>query len=477
MNIKILPSSLTRILLHSWILVVFFSSCLQKSNDPERQRPNILLILADDLGYGDLGCYGGREIPTPHIDGLASEGIRFTDAHVTCSVCGPSRVGLLSGIYQQRIGCYWNPDLWASNGWQLPDTLKILPQLLNEAGYVTGHIGKWNIAPDSRPYVDEGYDVMLWKGAYYPDEDGTYQGVDRPDFKIEPHGWGPPRPDAEYLTDRLTRHAIDFIERHQQEPFFLYLAYNAPHTPLQADIRYKEIFKNLREEPNQIYAGMVSSLDENIGKITARLKELDLEKNTMVIFTSDNGPARGGTYIRGWPDDWPETLLGTAGPLRGHKAQQFEGGHREPFIIRWPEVLPKGQAYTKLTSTLDLLPTLCMAAGAQIPENLTVDGVDLLPFMTGKNRNAPHDTLFWMTHNQGAVRMGDWKLLIDSDTSQLLFNLQEDLAEEYDISKLHPEIVSHLLQSWKDWSEPFPISFSDRTKFTVRQGRKEYGVK
>lgn len=469
MSIKILTVSPVRLLLIFLVLIVFISSCSRKSKDPEKSRPNIILILADDLGYGDLGCYGGRNIPTPHIDRLSTEGIRFTDAHVTCAVCGPSRLGLLSGIYQQRIGCYWNPDLWASNGWQLPDTLKILPQLLKEAGYVTGHIGKWNISPDSRPYVDEGYDVMMWKGAYYPDEDGTYQGVDRPDFKIEPHGWGPPRPDAEYLTDRLTRDALGFIERNQDESFFLYLAYNAPHTPLQADIKYKEIFKDLKDEPNRIYAGMVSSLDENIGKILARLEELDLEKNTMVVFTSDNGPARGGPYIRGWHDDWPQTLLGSAAPLRGHKAQSFEGGHREPFLIRWPGVIEQGKVYSGLTSTLDLLPTLCNVAGVHLSENQVLDGVDLLPFITGKNQKAPHEILFWMTHNQGVVRQGEWKLIIESDTSQLLFNLRTDLAEENDLSSAHPETVNRLLEVWADWSDPFPVSFTDQTKFTVHK--------
>jgi len=469
MRIKILSSSTVRIIILFLVPIVVISSCTRKSKDPEKSRPNILLILADDLGYGDLGCYGGRDIPTPHIDRLSVEGIRFTDAHVTCAVCGPSRLGLLSGIYQQRIGCYWNPDLWASHGWQLPDTLKILPQLLKEAGYVTGHIGKWNISPDSRPYVDEGYDVMMWKGAYYPDENGTYQGVDRPDFKIEPHGWGPPRPDAEYLTDRLTRDALGFIERNQDKSFFLYLAYNAPHTPLQADIKYKEIFKELKDEPNRIYAGMVSSLDENIGKILTRLEDLDLEKNTMVIFTSDNGPARGGPYIRGWPDEWPETLLGSAEPLRGHKAQSFEGGHREPFLIRWPDMIEQGKVYPGLTSTLDLLPTLCNIAGVRLPENQILDGVDLLPFIRGENQNAPHEMLFWMTHNQGVVRQGEWKLIIDSDSSQLLFNLRTDLSEENDLSSSHPDMVNRLLEAWEDWSEPFPVSFTDQTKFTVHK--------
>jgi arylsulfatase A-like enzyme len=284
---------------------------------------------------------------------------------------------------------------------------------------------------------------------------------------MEPHGWGPPRPDAEYLTDRLTRHAIDFINKHREEPFFLYLAYNAPHTPLQADIKYKEIFKNLKDEPNRIYAGMVSSLDENIGKILDLLDELGLAQNTLVTFTSDNGPARGGKYIRGWKEDWPETLLGSAGPLRGHKGQRFEGGHREPFIIRWPDVLSKGQEYTGLTSTLDLYPTFCNAAGAPYPENVTLDGVDLIPVITGKNRNVPHDTLFWMTHNQGAVRVGDWKLIITSDTTRLLFNLAVDLAEETDLSGQYPGRVNELLQSWKDWSQSFPVSFAEKTKFTV----------
>ncbi|MBR9999152.1 MAG: sulfatase-like hydrolase/transferase [Cyclobacteriaceae bacterium] len=444
--------------------------CSPESGKHEIQPPNVLLILADDLGYGDLGCYGGQDIPTPHIDRLASEGIRFTDAHVTCSVCGPSRVSLLSGIYQQRLGCYWNPDLWDTNGWQLPDSLEILPEVLRSAGYVTGHIGKWNVAPDSRPYVDEAFDVMMWKGAYYPDEDGTYPGVDRPNFRIEPHGWGPPRPEAEYLTDRLTRHAINFIEQHQEDPFFLYLAYNAPHTPLQADIKYQEIFKDLGDEPNRIYAGMVTSMDENVGRILVRLTELGLDQNTLVIFASDNGPARGGSYIPGWPEGWPETLLGSAGPLRGHKGQPYEGGHREPFIIRWPAVLDEGGVYSELSSILDLFPTICEAAGVQHNRQNTYDGVNLLPHLSGENHEPPHDTLFWMTHNQGAVRAGDWKLIIESDTSQLLFNLQDDLAEQSDLSGSNPEMVSSLLQAWKTWSAPFPVSYTDKTKFTVRNG-------
>jgi arylsulfatase A-like enzyme len=446
------------------------TSCSVRQNQDQdsKDQPNIVMILVDDLGYGDVGCYGGENIPTPNIDRLATEGVRFTDAHVMCSVCGPSRVALLTGRYQQRMGVYWNPDLWHQYTWGPPDSILLLPQVMKKAGYVTGHIGKWNITPEALPYVDECYDLMNWKGAYYPNDTGVYLGVDGPGFRIEPNGWGPPKPGVEYLTDRLTRHAIEFIENHQAEPFFLYLAYNAPHTPLQADIKYKEIFKDLKDEPNRVYAGMVSSIDENIGKILVKLAELDLDQNTMVVFTSDNGPANWRWYDLGWPEDWPLTLIGSAGMLRGYKAQRYEGGHREPFIIRWPAELKPGQVYTKTTSTLDLFPTFYSVTGVQIEENLYLDGVNLIPYIKGEKENAPHDTLFWMIHNQGAVRAGNWKLFIESDTSMQLYNLMEDLSERNDLAIQYPDIVKQLLDSWKDWNEPFPVSVSEQTKFTVK---------
>jgi arylsulfatase A-like enzyme len=449
---------------------VLFISCSVKENGEKntKDQPNIVMILVDDLGYGDVGCYGGKNIPTPNIDRLAAEGVRFTDAHVMCSVCGPSRTALLTGRYQQRMGVYWNPDLWPRNAWGPPDSILLLPQVMKKAGYVTGHIGKWNITPEALPYVDECYDLMNWKGAYYPNDTGAYLGVDCPDFFYEPNGWGPPDSGAEYLSDRLTRHAMEFIENHQAEPFFLYLAYNAPHTPLQADIKYKEMFKDLENEPNRIYAGMVSSIDENIGKLQAKLAELNLEENTIVAFTSDNGPANWGSYTRGWPEDWPLTLIGSAGVLRGHKGQRYEGGHREPFIIRWPAELTPGQVYTHLTSTFDLFPTFMNVTGFQVDEPLYLDGVDLMPYLKGENPNAPHDTLYWMTHNQAAVRAGDWKLIIKSDTTMELYNLKDDLSETVDLTAVYPDIVEQLVNSWEIWSQDFPVSASEQTKFTIQ---------
>ncbi|MFC2112523.1 sulfatase [Bacteroidota bacterium] len=435
----------------SMVLAVFISC----SSEEEPDKPNILLIYVDDLGYGDPGCYGGTDIMTPNMDRLAAEGVRFTDAHVTCAVCGPSRMGLLTGMYQQRLGVYWNNDVWKEHGWLFPEDVKVIPQVVKEAGYVTGHIGKWNISEFAQPFVDEAHDVMLWKGAYYPDEDGHYQGVNEGDFNPEPHGWGPPREGAEYLTDRLTRHATDFIENHKTEPFFLYLAYNAPHTPAQADRKYDEIYSHLEPEPYRIYAGMVSSLDENIGKVLDKLDETGLSENTLVVFASDNGPARGGSYIRGWLEDWPRVLMGSAGPLNGNKGNRYEGGHREPFIIKWPSKLEGGQVYGGLTSTLDILPTIANAAGAGLPQQ-TLDGVDLMPFLLEEKQEAPHDTLYWMTQNQAAVRAGDWKLILFPKGRAELYNLADDLGEQNDLSEEKPELVKELIAAIQDWSKDYP---------------------
>lgn len=444
----------------SLIVLGICLACISCNRPSELKSPNILLIFVDDLGYGDPGCYGGQDINTPRIDQLASEGIRFTDAHVTCAVCGPSRVGLLSGIYQQRLGCYWNNDLWAQNGWELSENITVLPEALKASGYATGLIGKWNISEDARPYFDEAHDVMLWKGAYYPDPDGTYKGVNTGDFNPEPHGWGPPGEGAVYLTDRLTGHALDFIDRHQSTPFFLYLAYNAPHTPLQADRKYNEIYKHLEPEPYRIYAGMVSSLDENIGKVLDKLKDKGLEDNTLLIFASDNGPARGAKYIKGYHEHWPPTLLGSAGPLNGNKGNRLEGGHREPFIIRWPAKLESGQEYNKLTSTLDIYPTICKAAGVDLPTGQNFDGVDLLPFLLEQNNEAPHDTLYWMTHSQAAIRAGQWKLILSKGNKVELFDLENDIGEKNDISMNHPDLCQELVSSIKNWNmdHPDPIA-------------------
>lgn len=335
------------------------------------ERPNIVFIFVDDLGYGDIGCYGGKEIPTPAIDSLAENGVRFTDAYVTAPVCAPSRIGLLTGAYQQRLGVYANPDIDRvfNSRKPFPQGHLLLPQALADGGYVTGMVGKWNITPDPAEFVDEVHSVMKFDGGYYANPDGTFPGVNGT-RKNTSEGWGPPRDDAPYLTDRLTDDAIAFVQRHREDPFFLYLSYNAPHNPMQADRKYDQVFSHILPEPRRIYCGMVASLDENIGRLLAALEKTGLDQETLVVFMSDNGPEVRDDYTLGLP-----------GELRGHKYKLYEGGIREPLIMRWPGQFQPGGVYRKPVSALDLYPTFCAAGGVSLPKNTTLDGVDLLPFM------------------------------------------------------------------------------------------------
>ncbi len=297
---------------------------------PQTSRPNIILIFADDFGYGDAGCYGGSLVPTPNIDRLAAGGVRCTDGYATAPVCAPSRCGIMTGAYNQRFGMQWNDD---RGKYVIPVDHKLLPEALKAAGYRTGHIGKWNIPRDHTAVFDETYATMDWEGDYFPGPDGKYFGVDNPDqhASAKVQGiWGPERPGEEYLTDRLGRHAVEFIERHKGSPFFLYLAFNAVHTPLHAKKADQSRFAHIAEEPLRFYAAMVSSLDENIGRVLDTLKSEGLESDTLVVFTSDNGPAKGPVKV--WRDSWPaQCPLGSAGPLNGRKAQFLEGGFREPY--------------------------------------------------------------------------------------------------------------------------------------------------
>jgi arylsulfatase A-like enzyme len=440
------------------------------------QKPNIILIFADDLGYGDVGCYGGQLVPTPAIDSLARDGVRCTDGYATAPVCAPSRFGLLTGAYQQRFALQWNEDqhLRVRSRLQLPDSHRTLPEALRAAGYVTGHLGKWNFVRDVKTCVDEAQDVMDWEGDYFPGQDGRYVGVDdpqKPDSgKI--HGiWGPQHPGAEYLTDRIGRHAVEFIEKHKARPFFLYLAFNAVHSPWHAKAADRARFAHL-QPPLDLYAAMTATMDENIGRVLAKLKELGLEENTLVVFASDNGPAMGSARIKDWPQGWPEkVLVGSAGPLNGYKGQYLEGGIREPFIWRWPAQLKAGAQYRQPVSTMDLYATFLAAAGVPVPAGTRLDGVNLLPYLTGAKIGAPHEVLFWKNGTEGAVRQGDWKLLVSARDPQLrLFNLAEDVGEKRDLSSEKPELTQRLHQAWRDWSATLPPRAADQ------QARKAGGA-
>ncbi|MFO1448385.1 MAG: sulfatase-like hydrolase/transferase [Opitutaceae bacterium] len=427
------------------------------------QRPNLIVILTDDLGYGDPGCYGGKLVPTPAIDSLAAGGIRFTNAYATAPVCGPSRCGLLTGAYNQRFGCQWNEDEWPQQGmaYKIPAGHLTLPEALRAAGYVTGHLGKWNITRDPRQCFDEVADVIGFEADYFPDAAGHYQGMDEPVRKNSKKVMGvsgPERPGDEYLTDRLGRHAVEFIERHQrgEKPFFLFLSFNAPHSPYHAKSTDMAKMGDIRPEPLNYYAAMVASLDENIGRVLAKLESAGIAENTVVVFTSDNGPT--GALRVGWKDHWPkELIVGSAGPLRGHKGQFLEGGVREPFLVRWPARLPAGRLFHAPVSTMDIFPTLSAAAGASLPDSTRLNGVDLLPYLLSHHSGAPHPVLYWKNGEQGAIREGDWKLLIDSaSASPQLYHLASDIGEAHDRAHLEPAVVQRLHQSWREWSSTLP---------------------
>lgn len=431
--------------------VLAFAVLLPAAVVAVENKPNIILIVADDMGYGDPGCYGGTAVPTPNIDRLARGGVRFTDAYVTAPLCAPSRCGILTGAYNQRFGMRTNTD----NRYKLPADQKVLPEALASAGYLTAHFGKWNISRPAKVACVEVYDLMDFAAAYVPNAKGQFPGVDGvPMDKSTPWGWDEDGSHG-YLTDRISDDAVSFIDRHVGDRFFMYLGYNAPHSPFQAPASYRERFPQAPDLPNQVYDAMVACLDEGIGRVLASLERHGLLENTLVVFTSDNGPTRGAREIINWPADWAEVpLIGSAGSLRGHKGNLLEGGIREPFIMHWPARLKGGATYRKPVSTLDLYPTFCEAGGATLPSGTVLDGVSLLPFLDDgpEKSGTPHDRLFWDFGAGYAVRWGDWKLLGDSkEQSVQLFNLRADQGEREDLAAQHPEIVSRLTADWKAW--------------------------
>ena len=436
-------------------------------------RPNIIVIIADDLGYGDVGCYGGRTVRTPNIDALAAQGVRFTSAYVTAAVCSPSRAGLMTGRYPQRHGYEFNTSGRDDViGLALDETT--LGDLLKSAGYATGLVGKWHLgkSPEHHP-LSRGFDEffgMTGGGSQY----ATPRTRDIVTF---PKGYGVPetrnaifrgRDEVQedvYLTDAFTREAVDFIRRHKDRPFFLYLSYSAPHTPLQAKAADVERNAHLESEAARVYAAMISSLDDGIGQVTALLEELGLAENTLVVFFSDNG---GALYVEGANNS----------PLNGGKRYQYEGGLRIPFIMKWPAQFGSGVVYDRPVSTLDLYPTFAEAANAEKRPDRSRDGQDLARFITGQRLGSPHETLFWRAGANLAVRKGEWKLwlvnyaapgsadtnhrllpLIDYPVSSpygqkvLLFDLSDDIGETTNVAEANPDVVLELRNILDGWAE------------------------
>ncbi len=416
------------------------------------RKPNIVVILADDLGYGELGCQGNPEIPTPNIDSIARNGVRFTDGYVTAPVCCPSRAGLMTGRYQTRFGHELNAIGLQNKqpGVGLPLSETTLASALKSAGYATGMTGKWHLggSPQFHPQ-QRGFDEFfgfLHEGHFYvpPPYAGVKGHLRNPEPPYDEENpilrGTQPTQEKEYLTNAFTREAVNFIEKHKQHPFFLYVPFNAIHSPMQALEPYLNRFTRIEDLHRRIFAAMLTSLDEGVGRILTKLRESGLEDNTLIFFLSDNG---GPT----------EELTSNNKPLRGGKGQLFEGGIRIPFMAQWKGRLRPGQVRKDPVISMDIFATAAAAAGATTVRAL--DGVDLMPYLTGAKKAAPHETLFWRYGQSAALRKGNWKLVRQGvrnapEAGFQLYDLSNDLGETVDLSAKKPEILRELTASWNE---------------------------
>lgn len=399
------------------------------------ERPNILIILADDAGYNDFGFMGSPDLDTPELDRLARAGTVFLDAHVTSTVCSPSRAGLITGRYQQRFGheCNVPPD---DQGMNPAETT--LGDALGNAGYRTGLVGKWHLGnraiyhPNLRGF-DYFYGVLEGSRSYFPDP-----GVDRP-YHYRAILENREQVDFEgYLTDVFTDKAIGFIQADSNAPWFLFLSYTAPHTPMQA----KDVdMKRYEGHPRQTLAAMTWSMDENVGRLVDLLEERGELADTLIFFLSDNGGA--GEHNN----------QSSNAPLKGWKGNKYEGGHRVPFFVTWPQRLRGGSTFQGLTSAMDIFPTALAAAGIEQTPGRTLDGVNLLPYLDGGAIEDPHETLFWRKDRMAAMRRGEDKLIRLDGYGYRLYDLGEDLGESRDLSKAHPERLQSLIQALFAWEE------------------------
>lgn len=409
------------------------------SRPPECDRHRC--FVADDLGYADVGFQGAKDIPTPHLDALARSGVQCTAGSVSHPFCSPTRAGLLTGRYQQRFGHENNP-LYdpADERLGLPLTETILPQALASAGYLTGIVGKWHLgaAPQFHP-LKRGFQEQFGFIGGGHDYFEAQMELPAREYLVPVEANGRPvEMKGKYLTDELTRAACEFVDR-RPGPFFLYLAYNAPHTPQHVTDRYLERVKHIASEKRRKHAAMVCSVDDGVGAVMAKLEERGLERETLVVFINDNGGPTGVTEADNTP-------------LRGVKGQVYEGGIRVPFVLRWSGRLKLGR-FDAPVSALDLFPTACAAAGVMPkPAGGKLDGVNLLPFLEGKQKGSPHERLFWRTGGGVlyAVREGNWKLVVREGKAEL-YDLAADAGEQRDLAAGQPEVVARLDAARREW--------------------------
>ncbi|WP_299551532.1 sulfatase-like hydrolase/transferase [Seonamhaeicola sp.] len=395
-------------------------------------RPNIIVILIDDAGYADFGFMGCKDLETPNIDKLAQSGAVLTDAHVSATVCAPSRAGLMTGKYQQRFGFEANGTGDRNVGdIGLSDDVTTMADVFKANGYKTIALGKWHLGqhesdhPNSRGF-DEFYGFETGSRTYFPMKSPSKDKMlQHNGERVEFEG---------YLTDVLGDQSVKYIEDNKDNPFFMYLAYNAVHTPMEAKEEHLEKYK---DHPRKRLAAMTWSLDENVGKLQQKLKALGIEENTLIYFLSDNGGAANNSS--------------SGGPLKGWKGNKFEGGHRVPFIVSWPAQIKGDQTFKGLSSSLDIFTTSMAAAGIEKEEGLILDGVNLLPYLKGDKTGDPHDKLFWRKLEEAGARIGDYKMVRLKDYGATLYNLEADIGELNNLEKTNIEEFTLLKNELKIW--------------------------
>ena len=398
------------------------------------RKPNIIIILADDLGYEDVSCQGAKDLATPHIDRLSKDGVRFTEGYVSAPVCSPSRAGLLTGRYQQRFGHEFNTPVGRGPAVGLPVSEKTMGDRLRAAGYATGWVGKSHLgsSPQFHPLnrgFDEFFGFLASVHSYTPPHNNPKNPVCRGFEAVV---------ENEYLTDALTREAVSFMTRHKDEPFFLYVAYNAIHGPMEdPPAKYTDRFPQITDWAKLVHAGMVAALDDGVGAMLDKLNELGLENDTLVFFLSDNGGARGNGSDNGM-------LSGVKGTLQ-------EGGIRVPFLMQWKGRAPAGKVYREPVISLDICVTALGAAGVGEGGGAPLDGVDLVPFVAGQAQGSPHERLYWRMGAEYAIRQGKWKLLKTGDGPPRLFDVAGDVGERADVSGREAEVVKQLGEAYARW--------------------------
>ena len=410
-----------------------------------QNQPNIILFFADDAGYADFGFHGSKTMKTPKLDKLAKQGVRCTQSYVSDPTCGPSRAGIITGKYQQRFGYTENnvpgfmSEVSAVDGTEmgLPVEEKTMGDYLQSIGYKTAIYGKWHLGgadhfhPTKRGF-DEFYGFRGGARDFFPYKNPPHD----PQNKLE-RGFRNFKEHEGYLTDVLAADAASFIEKNKDNPFFIFLSFNAVHTPMQATEEDLAQFPHL-EGNRKIVAAMTLALDRACGIILDKLEELGLDQNTLVVFTNDNG----GPTDKNASSNYP---------LSGTKSNHLEGGIRVPFLMRWPNKIQANSVYHHPVSTLDLLPTFVAAGGGDVDKILDIDGVNLLPYIQGEKQERPHQQLFWKKQARAALRDGDWKLIRFPDRPAELYKISDDPRELNNLAALYPERVRKMYKMIFQW--------------------------